>query len=50
MLIAYKTYIINLDEMSDENNDILEKCDKIYYENEEIVNNILKERATKIEL
>lgn len=48
--LAYKTYKINLDNMTDENEEILNNCDKIYYENENLVNDILTKRASKIEL
>ena len=48
--LAYKTYKINPDDMSDENNEILNNCDDIYYENEELINEILRERASKIKL
>ena len=48
--LAYKTYKINPDDISDENEEILKNCDKIYYENENLVNNILIKRASKIEL
>lgn len=48
--LAYKTYKINSDDISDENEEILKNCDKIYYENENLVNNILIKRASKIEL
>ncbi len=48
---AYKTYMINPDgELGDENSDILDECDTVYYNNEELLNQILRERAKKIEL
>ena len=48
--LAYKTYKINPDNMSDENNEILNNCDNVYYENEELINEILRKRASKIVL
>lgn len=48
--LAYQTYIKNPDNMSDEDNAILDECDNVYYKNEELVNDILKERASKIEI
>lgn len=48
--VAYKTYLINPEEISDENNEILDRCDSFYYENEKFVMDILKERASKINL
>ena len=50
VLTAYNTYIANPDDMSDEDNDILDKCDSIYFEHEELVNDILKARAELVEL
>ena len=47
---AYKIYLINPDDISDENNFILECCDSFYYDNEEFVAEILKLRADIIEL
>ena len=47
---AYNAYIKNPDDLSDEDVEILEDCDSVYYANEELVDNILKERASKIEL
>ena len=48
--IAYKIYLIDPDDISDDNNKILDKCDNFYYENEKFVMDILKERANKINL
>ena len=48
--IAYKIYLIDPDDISDDNNKILDKCDNFYYENEKLVMDILKERANKINL
>lgn len=48
--LAYETYMINPDDVGEENNNILENCDKVFYENEEKLNAILKERASKIDL
>lgn len=47
---AYDAYIENPDDMSDENNAVLDECDKVYYDNEEAITLILKTRATQIEL
>lgn len=47
---AYKIYLINPDDISDENNFILEGCDSFYYDNEDFVTEILKSRADKIKL
>ena len=49
-LRAYNTYVKNPDDLSDEDVKVLEECDNVYYVNEELVNNILKERAKQIEL
>ena len=48
--LAYRTYMMNPDDVSDEDNEILDQCDDVYYTNEYIMNNILKERASKIDL
>lgn len=48
--LAYKTYMKNLDDLSDEDAKILDSCDRCYYQNEEIVTNILRQRAEKVEL
>ena len=50
ILLAYKAYMVNPDDVSDENNEILNNCDNVYYENEELVNEILRKRASKIKL
>lgn len=50
IVLAYKAYSKNPDDVSDEDVEILDNCDSVYYENEEVVNEILKERANKIEL
>ena len=47
---AYEIYLINPGDISDENNKILDECDNFYYENEKFVMDILKERASKINL
>ena len=47
---AYNAYIENPDEANDDNVEILENCDSIFYKNEELITEILKERANKIEL
>lgn len=49
-VLAYKTYSKNPDDVSEEGVEILDNCDSVYYENEELINDILKERASKIEL
>ena len=47
---AYKAYL-TLEEKDDEKaEEILEQCDHLFYENEEEINHILEEYATKIEL
>ena len=51
---AYKTYLI-LEDMSDDEDvesfeNIIEECDNIFYDNEEEINNILREYASKLEL
>ena len=48
--LAYKTYKINPDDISDENEEILNNCDSVYYKNEELINEILRKRASKIKL
>lgn len=50
VLLAYNTYSKNPDDLSDEDVCVLDNCDSVYYENENIVNDILKKRASKIEL
>lgn len=50
VLLAYNAYSKNPDDVSDENDEVLSNCDSVYYENEEMVNDILKNRASKIEL
>lgn len=47
---AYEIYLIDPEDISDENNKILDECDNFYYENEKFVMDILKERASKINL
>ena len=47
---AYNAYIENPDEANDDNVEILENCDSIFYKNEELIIEILKDRASKIEL
>ncbi len=44
LIQAYDAYTI------DEDEEVLNHCDDVYYDNEEIVNHILKEHAMKIEL
>lgn len=50
LFLAYTTYSKNPDDLSDDDSEILSNCDRVYYKNEELVNNILKDRASKIEL
>jgi len=50
VVLAYNTYSKNSDDMSDEDVEILNNCDAVYYKNEELINDILKERASKIAL
>ena len=47
---AYKAYIANPNDVSEENSEILSNCDDVYYKHEELVNQILKERAKIIKL
>lgn len=47
---AYKTYKVNPDDMTEKDVAILDECDKVYFENEEEINKILRDRASKIEL
>ena len=47
---AYEAYIVNPDDISDEDNDTLDSCDDVYYENESLVNEILVKRASEIEV
>ena len=47
---AYNAFIINPDDISDENNNILDECDKVYFDNEELVNSILKDKASTIDV
>ena len=48
--LAYKTYEINPDDISEENEEILNNCDSVYYGNEELVNEILRKRASEVKL
>ena len=48
--VAYKTYLNNPEDISDEDNQVLDKCDDFYYQNEEFVMDILKQRASEIDL
>lgn len=48
--LAYKTYIINPDNISDKDEEILNNCDSVYYENEELINEILRKRASEVKL
>ena len=45
---AYKLYL--KDEFARKTEKIMNKCDKIFYKNEEVINNILKEYASTLEL
>ena len=47
---AYNAFMVNPDDISDENNDILDECDKVYYDHEELVNAILKDKASTIDV
>lgn len=47
---AFKAYMENPEEASDDNVQILEDCDSLFYKYEENINDILKERAKKIQL
>ena len=48
---AYKAYLILEEKDEDEKSEeILEQCDDIFYENEEIINRMLVEYANKIDL
>lgn len=48
--LAYNAYIKNPDDISDEYEKILDSCDDCYYKNEELVMEIIKKRAEKVEL
>lgn len=51
LLIAYDAYQMLADKESDEEAEaILERCDDVFFKNEEEINRILKEYASKIEL
>ncbi len=48
---AYKAYLVLEEKEDDEKaEEILEQCDDVFYENEEEINNLLEEYASKIEL
>ncbi len=48
---AYEAYLVLEEKEEDEKaEEILEKCDDVFYENEEEINHILEEYASKIEL
>ena len=47
---AYKANLILEKEDNEEAEAILEECDNTYYDNEEEINELLKERASKIDL
>ena len=46
---AYEAYLA-LEENDEKAEEILEQCDDLFYENEEVINHILEEYAAKIEL
>lgn len=48
--LAYKTFIKSPDDLSDEDVKILDDCDTCYYQNEELITNLIKERSLKVEL
>ena len=50
VLLAYNTYRENPDDLSDNGEEIMDNCDDVFYQNEELINDVLKERASKIEL
>ena len=45
---AYKLYL--KDEFARKTEKIMNKCDKMFYKNEEVINNMLKEYASTLEL
>ena len=48
---AYKAYLaLEANEEDEKAEEILEKCDDVFYENEEVINHKLEEYAAKIEL
>ncbi len=48
---AYQAYLALKEKENDKNaEEILERCDDVFYENEEEINNTLEEYASKIEL
>ncbi len=48
---AYKAYLMLEDKEEDEQAEVaLEKCDDVFYENEETINHILQEYADKLKL
>ncbi len=47
---AYNAYLILEEKEDKQAEEILNKCDSVFYENEEVVNCILKEYADKIKL
>lgn len=47
---AYKANQILENEENEEAETIIEECDNIFYENENLINDLLNERASKIEL
>ena len=47
---AYKANQILENEENEETETIIEECDNIFYENENLINDLLNERASKIEL
>ncbi len=47
---AYKANQILENEENEEAETIIEECDNIFYENENLINDLLNERAAKIEL
>ncbi|MBE7076940.1 MAG: hypothetical protein E7374_03495 [Clostridiales bacterium] len=46
-LLAYRTY---KDELSGEDIETMDKCDTVFYQNEKLIDDLLKNRASKIEL
>jgi len=47
---AFNAYMENPDDASDENVAVLENCDKVFYQYEEKINELLTERANKVQL
>ena len=45
---AFNAYMENPDDVSDENVAVLENCDNVFYQHEDLINRLLQDRANQI--